>query len=144
MEAQDLSPYFDVCNAFIDEAAAAGTGVLVHCVAGTLRACPVARLAYPASHLGLPGVSRSATIAIAYLVARRRMRLRQAMSHVLARRPTVRPNNGFLYQLAMLELHVFGNSSVATTKDRLWNFFEWNSRRRSVPVAPVDRGCTVC
>ena len=56
-----------------------GGVVLVHCVAG---------------------VSRSATICLAYLVSHNHMSLQQAWQHVKKVRPWVKPNKGFLQQLS--------------------------------------------
>ena len=60
----------------------AGERVLVHCAAG---------------------ISRSSTIVLAYLVARRGYTLREAFEHVHARRPVVWPNDGFMEALIQLE-----------------------------------------
>lgn len=56
-----------------------GGVVLVHCVAG---------------------VSRSATICLAYLIRHNHMSLQQAWQHVKKVRPWVKPNKGFLQQLS--------------------------------------------
>lgn len=65
--------------------------VLVHCVAG---------------------VSRSATVVIAYLMKYKRMDLRAAFNHCYNLRPVVRPNNGFMAQLIDYENQLFGHQSV--------------------------------
>lgn len=65
--------------------------VLVHCVAG---------------------VSRSATIVIAYLMKHRRMNLREAFNYCYNLRPVIRPNNGFMLQLINYELQIFNKTSV--------------------------------
>eukprot|EP00747_Dinoflagellata_sp_TGD_P055458 gnl/TRDRNA2_/TRDRNA2_149550_c1_seq2.p1 gnl/TRDRNA2_/TRDRNA2_149550_c1~~gnl/TRDRNA2_/TRDRNA2_149550_c1_seq2.p1 ORF type:complete len:408 (-),score=51.74 gnl/TRDRNA2_/TRDRNA2_149550_c1_seq2:210-1373(-) len=99
----EISMLFETSNEFIDAAfrgtetsSGAASGdiatthrVLVHCMAGR---------------------SRSATIVIAYLMARRDMTLRQAIDHVKFRRPMIFPNLGFLEQLVeyekkLIELH---------------------------------------
>lgn len=65
--------------------------VLVHCVAG---------------------VSRSATVVIAYLMKYKKLDLRSAFNFCNSLRPVVRPNNGFMQQLINYELQLFGKNSV--------------------------------
>lgn len=65
--------------------------VLVHCVAG---------------------VSRSATIVIAYLMKYKRMDLKTAFNYCYQLRPVIRPNNGFMSQLISYELQLFNKHSV--------------------------------
>lgn len=65
--------------------------MLVHCVAG---------------------VSRSATLVIAYLMKFEYMSLRQAFYHVKAVRPIIRPNPGFWRQLIEYEVKLFGRNTV--------------------------------
>jgi protein tyrosine/serine phosphatase len=73
-------------SSFIDEGRRAG-GVYVHCAAG---------------------VSRSATVVIAYLMFREKMCLRMAFDYVKKCRPVVEPNDGFMKQLIELEDLLFG------------------------------------
>jgi len=68
-----------------------GRSVLVHCAGG---------------------VSRSATVVLAYLILARKMTLNEAYHHVQVRRPIIAPNAGFFNQLADLELRVHGRASV--------------------------------
>ena len=70
---------------------ASGGGVLVHCIAG---------------------VSRSATIVIAHLVAARGMSLLDAAGLVKAKRKVVLPNRGFFAELVALERELRGESSL--------------------------------
>ncbi|KAI0644631.1 protein-tyrosine phosphatase-like protein [Trametes meyenii] len=76
----NLLDFLDCAVRWIHDALAGGAGarVLVHCVWG---------------------MSRSATVVAAYLVAARKMALADALVHVRARRPIVRPNAGFMQQL---------------------------------------------
>ncbi len=74
----DLAPLLPAAVDFIASARAAGGTVLVHCLAG---------------------VSRSAAVVLAYLVASQRWPLAQALAHLRNLRPTVSPNLGFMGQL---------------------------------------------
>ena len=49
------------------------------------------------------GMSRSASVAIAFLMATRRISLDDAYKYVVSRRKIVRPNSGFMYQLKVYE-----------------------------------------
>ncbi|KAJ7113823.1 protein-tyrosine phosphatase-like protein [Mycena epipterygia] len=80
---EELLTQFKVTNAFIDNVrGTAGAGVLVHCQ---------------------QGVSRSATIVAAYLMASHppTPTSAAAIAFLRARRPQVQPNSGFVDQLAM-------------------------------------------
>ncbi|GBP77842.1 Dual specificity phosphatase DUPD1 [Eumeta japonica] len=77
----DISKYFYIAANFIDEGISSGGRVLVHC---------------------FMGVSRSATCALAYLMIKRGMSLKEALSTVRARRD-IHPNDGFLRQLQELD-----------------------------------------
>lgn len=82
VESEDLSPFFDECVKFISTALKAGGHVLVHCSAG---------------------VSRSATICLAYLIRKKHMKYEKALEHVRSLRPVVCPNSGFIQQLRSFE-----------------------------------------
>ena len=75
---ENISEHFERVNEFILRNITAGKNVLVHCRAG---------------------ISRSATLVIAYLMSRFDMPLRFAFAYVRARRPQIRPNFGFVAQL---------------------------------------------
>ncbi|XP_022118963.1 dual specificity protein phosphatase Mpk3 isoform X1 [Pieris rapae] len=79
---QNLSVHFPQAIRFIEEAMAAGCGVLVHCVAG---------------------VSRSVTVTLAYLMQRHRLSLRDAFELVRSRKTDIAPNFHFMRQLHSLE-----------------------------------------
>ncbi|XP_064390141.1 dual specificity protein phosphatase 13A-like [Halichondria panicea] len=81
MPGYNLSQHFDDTWTFLEEARRRRAKVLVHCVAG---------------------VSRSATVVIAYLMQLRGWSLETAGTHVSQKRPKVYPNLGFMKQL---ELH---------------------------------------
>lgn len=76
-ERANISQHFEQSNQFIEGGRAAG-GVLVHCYAG---------------------VSRSATLVLAYLMSRERLPLKLAMQRVREARPAAQPNAGFFRQL---------------------------------------------
>ncbi|KAI8046929.1 dual specificity protein phosphatase 18 [Drosophila gunungcola] len=88
----DLYKYFDEVADLIEEVRLSGGCSLVHCVAG---------------------VSRSASLCLAYLMKHARMSLREAYEHVQSIRPQVRPNSGFFQQLRRYEQEIRGSSSVA-------------------------------
>ena len=62
------------------------------------------------------GISRSATIVIAYLMNKRKMTLFDAYRYVLERRPVIRPNSSFMKQLKDYEKRLFDGKS---TMDRV-------------------------
>lgn len=75
-----MKPYFEQAADFIDDAIKSGGKVLVHC---------------------RQGISRSATLALAYLMIKKGMTVQDAMRTVRAKREVI-PNNGFLQQLCDL------------------------------------------
>nr|CAB3240179.1 dual specificity protein phosphatase 14-like [Phallusia mammillata] len=87
-----IYPYFDKVADLIEQKSRRGERCLVHCVAG---------------------VSRSASLCIAYLIKYHRMTLKQAHSHVRHSRPVIRPNVGFWKQLIDYEKKMRGTKSVA-------------------------------
>eukprot|EP01106_Pelomyxa_sp_JSP_P013444 TRINITY_DN4019_c0_g2_i1.p1 TRINITY_DN4019_c0_g2~~TRINITY_DN4019_c0_g2_i1.p1 ORF type:complete len:157 (+),score=46.47 TRINITY_DN4019_c0_g2_i1:70-540(+) len=80
-DSEDLKSHFAECNKFIDEGRAAGK-VLVHCGAG---------------------ISRSPTVVIAYLMWKLNLSFNDAYAKVLAARPYIEPNSGFVQQLKLYE-----------------------------------------
>lgn len=77
--------HFDSVLGFIHEAVEQGGGVLVHCNAG---------------------VSRSATLVIAYIMKYQKLRFEHALDKVKSVRPSVKPNDGFLKQLRDYDLEL--------------------------------------
>ncbi|XP_043931065.1 dual specificity protein phosphatase 10-like [Protopterus annectens] len=79
---QNLRQYFEEAFEFIEEAHQCSKGVLVHCQAG---------------------VSRSATIVVAYLMKHTLMTMADAYKYVKGKRPIISPNLNFMGQLQEFE-----------------------------------------
>ncbi|GCC26743.1 dual specificity protein phosphatase 10 [Chiloscyllium punctatum] len=79
---QNLRQYFEEAFEFIEEAHQCGKGLLIHCQAG---------------------VSRSATVVIAYLMKHTRMTMTDAYKFVKGKRPIISPNLNFMGQLLEFE-----------------------------------------
>ncbi len=74
----DMSQHFDETFKFIDSQRLQGRNVLVHCHAG---------------------VSRSATIIVAYLIKKEPTNLTKALASLRSKRPRAKPNEAFMQQL---------------------------------------------
>ncbi|KAM7415948.1 hypothetical protein PAMA_018152 [Pampus argenteus] len=83
--AADIRASFSTAIAFIDSVKQSGGRVLVHCQAG---------------------ISRSATICLAYLMHTQRVRLEEAFDFVKQRRQVISPNLAFMGQLLQFETDV--------------------------------------
>ncbi|XP_060043280.1 dual specificity protein phosphatase 2 [Erinaceus europaeus] len=81
----DISAWFQEAIGFIDTVKHSGGRVLVHCQAG---------------------ISRSATICLAYLIQSHRVRLDEAFDFVKQRRGVISPNFSFMGQLLQFETQV--------------------------------------
>lgn len=86
-----LEKHFDKVADEINSKESAGGKVLVHCLAG---------------------MSRSATLCIAYLMKYKEMTLIDAHDLVKRKRPIIRPNTGFWKQLIEYEKRLFGCNTV--------------------------------
>lgn len=83
--------HFDPVAELINKSVNEEKSILVHCVAG---------------------VSRSATLVLAYLMKYRRLKLRDAFIFLHSKRHVIRPNFSFFEQLIEYEKEIFGESSV--------------------------------
>ncbi|XP_074655411.1 dual specificity protein phosphatase 12-like [Tubulanus polymorphus] len=81
-EDTDLLRHFNECFEFMDDASKKNGSVLVHCYAGQSRSC---------------------TIMIAYLMYRDKESLNEIYKKLQNKRPTIRPNAGFMNQLELFE-----------------------------------------
>ncbi|XP_058459531.1 dual specificity protein phosphatase 18 [Malaya genurostris] len=88
----ELDRYFHQVADRIEQESQNNGVTLVHCVAG---------------------VSRSASLCLAYLIKYHRMSLKDAYNHVKARRPQIRPNVAFVRQLSEFEFKLNGTRSVS-------------------------------
>ena len=85
-ENQNIRIYLDGTYKFIDDALKNGGRVFVHCYAG---------------------VSRSASILIAYLMKSKKMKFDEALNLLKSKRSKVNPNAGFILQLRAYEKEIF-------------------------------------
>lgn len=103
----DISSWFNVAIDFIDSVKNAGGRVFVHCQAG---------------------ISRSATICLAYLMRTNRVKLDEAFEFVKQRRSIISPNFSFMGQLLQFESQVLAPSCSAEAG--------------SPAISSLDRGTT--
>lgn len=93
----NIQKYFNLCNQFIDYAITNQGVVFIHCICG---------------------VSRSATIVIAYLMYKYQYSREVAIKYVQNCRQCVNPNHYFLHQLALYEKYLkIGNNTSETNSN---------------------------
>ncbi|RWS18609.1 dual specificity protein phosphatase 14-like protein, partial [Leptotrombidium deliense] len=97
-KSSDLLSAFDNVSDEIKSLTSHGHNVVVHCFSG---------------------VSRSAAMALAYLMKYERLSLKNAFYKIAEKRAIVRPNNSFFEQLIEYEKRLFGNSSVTMIETTL-------------------------
>lgn len=68
------------------------------------------------------GVSRSAAVAVAYMMYKKRMNLKDAVIYVAMRRPSIYPNDGFVYRLIDYEYKLFGMNTFSHNEEGLFEF----------------------
>jgi dual specificity MAP kinase phosphatase len=90
---ENLAPYFDDAYEFIEEARKSGSSILIHCHAG---------------------ISRSPTIAIAYIMKHINLSTLEAYAFVQRYRRIISPNLNFMGQLVEFESKLKGVASHST------------------------------
>eukprot|EP00826_Nyctotherus_ovalis_P021761 TRINITY_DN1708_c0_g1_i17.p1 TRINITY_DN1708_c0_g1~~TRINITY_DN1708_c0_g1_i17.p1 ORF type:complete len:159 (-),score=40.40 TRINITY_DN1708_c0_g1_i17:146-622(-) len=79
---ENIKMYFNESNTFVKKFLSQGKGVLIHCAAG---------------------VSRSATLMLAYVMAVKKMKFKEALVFMQKKHPVTCPNEGFRSQLTLFE-----------------------------------------
>eukprot|EP01089_Gocevia_fonbrunei_P012981 TRINITY_DN3207_c0_g1_i1.p1 TRINITY_DN3207_c0_g1~~TRINITY_DN3207_c0_g1_i1.p1 ORF type:complete len:292 (-),score=45.56 TRINITY_DN3207_c0_g1_i1:46-921(-) len=96
---QNITIHFEKAIEFIREVRNKNEKVLVHCHAG---------------------ISRSATIVIAYLMTEHKWTLKQTYGHVKTHRKIISPNPGFIRQLSEYELKLYGTKTDVWTGSQMY------------------------
>lgn len=96
---QNLSQYFSVCNDFIHAARIRDGNVLIHCLAG---------------------MSRSVTVAVAYIMSVTSLTWKESLKVVRTGRAVANPNLGFQTQLQEFETYKL---LEVITNLYIWNIF---------------------
>lgn len=116
----NIARFFDGAADFIHEGVRNGGTVLVHCAAG---------------------ISRSVSLALAYLIKHEKMKLNSALSLVRSKRYIANPNPGFMSQLRQFErkLNSLGyRSTMAETGSREYGLYRGKQSNYRCPVRPTQ------
>ncbi|XP_031343255.1 dual specificity protein phosphatase 14 isoform X1 [Photinus pyralis] len=97
---QNIRQYFDISADLIHQISLRDGKTLIHCTAG---------------------VSRSATLCIAYLMKYHKLSLIESYNYLKLRRPIIKPNCGFFRQLIEYERELFGNNTVKLVYNEMLN-----------------------
>ena len=101
--AEKMGQQLQKVAAFVHDALAGGGRCLVHCAAG---------------------ISRSATVVLAYRMLHGGLRLREAFAELHTCRQCVWPNDGFMLQLITLESELYGSSSIDIEDYIRWGSYD--------------------
>jgi len=116
--ADNLERRLKPCFKFLSNVKKRGEKVLVHCAMG---------------------VNRSPTVVIAYLMEREKWTLKDAIHHVLLRRPQTRPHDKYLQQLQVLEVKWSGVSTFSEEEqDALFPPYHILYHRASIPATKEE------
>lgn len=109
---QNLSQYFSVCNDFIHAARLRDGNVLIHCLAG---------------------MSRSVTVAVAYIMSVTQLSWKEALKVVRTGRSVANPNQGF-----QLQLQDFEENKLIEVSDKPFIFLKiylnWVLKRKLLKI----------
>ena len=111
LEVESIGKHFETTHAFIEQARANESCVLVHCHRGVSRACTIAM----AHLMQLNGAGEL-----------RRRSLKEAFHFVKSRRTIAYPNEGFFFQLQTFEKRVRGSDeSTMSEEDYSEALYDW-------------------
>ncbi|MFH4978924.1 hypothetical protein AB6A40_005633 [Gnathostoma spinigerum] len=113
-----LLPHFEDAFEFLDRVSKSGSAVLIHCLAG---------------------ISRSPTLAIAYIMRLYNWTSDQAYRFVKSKRPSISPNFNFMGQLLEYETQLKSKNSFVPPMEPLSESLINSSQDTLVSVSPADK-----